>query len=69
MTVTSHCGLGEPALVSLNSDDSPHTLCLIYPVIRGMSCLVLLAALLLCDLITTEELKLVIGPIQMLEHE
>jgi hypothetical protein len=51
MTVTSHCGLGEPALVSLNSDDSPHTLCLIYPVIRGMSCLVLLAALLLCDLI------------------
>lgn len=30
---------------------SPHSLCLIYPVIRDMSCLVLLAALLLCDLI------------------
>jgi hypothetical protein len=37
---------------------SPRSLCRGYPVIRGMSCLVLLAALLTGDLVTAEEFKL-----------
>jgi hypothetical protein len=52
ITVISVVELDEPYGNSLNSGGFPHTLCLTYPVIRGMSCLLLLAALLLGNLIT-----------------